>query len=69
MSVYTIVMSVITIVCSLYVIFSVLRRTIAKDVDQKFEKVDFVKPVIDMILTVTAVVSFVIAIIEFLKKK
>jgi hypothetical protein len=30
---------------------------------------DFVKPVIDMILTVTAVVSFVIAIIEFLKKK
>jgi Skp family chaperone for outer membrane proteins len=40
MSLYTIVMSVITIVCSLYVIFSVLRRTIAKDVDQKFEKVE-----------------------------
>lgn len=30
---------------------------------------DFAKPIIDMILTVTAVVSFVIALVEFLKKK
>ncbi len=40
MSVYTIAMSLITVVCSLYVIFSILRRTIAKDVDQKLEKVE-----------------------------
>lgn len=40
MSVYTIVMSLITVICSLYIIFSILRRTISRDVDQKFEKVE-----------------------------
>ncbi len=40
MSAYTIAVALITVVCSLYVIFSILRRTIANDVNQKFEKIE-----------------------------